>query len=109
MARAVPAVPNQDVAVVDTAGKPSRDWFTFFDLLAKLLRERLATTGTATFAAATTVAVTFAQALTDANYNVTIDSPANRTHWVTSKTTTGFTINASASNSDTVGWTVVRR
>ena len=64
--------------------------------------------GGATFSASTTVAVTFPVAEPDANYLIFIDTPANVTHWVTSKSTTGFTINASASNSNTVGWLLIR-
>jgi hypothetical protein len=64
--------------------------------------------GTATFSAATTVAVTLPVAEPDANYLIFISSPANRTHWITSQTASGFTINASASNSDTVGWLLIR-
>lgn len=64
--------------------------------------------GGATFSASTTVAVTLPIAEPDANYLIFIDSPANVTHWVTSKSTTGFTINASASNSNTVGWLLIR-
>jgi hypothetical protein len=64
--------------------------------------------GTATFAAATTVAVTLPIAEPDANYLIFFDNPANQTLWVTSKTASGFTINSSASNSTTVGWLLIR-
>lgn len=64
--------------------------------------------GVATFSASTTAAVTLPIAEPNANYLIFIDSPANVTHWVTSKSTTGFTINASASNSNTVGWLLIR-
>lgn len=64
--------------------------------------------GVATFSSGTTVSVTFPVAETNSSYLIFIDSPANITHWVTSKSTTGFTINASASNSNTVGWLLVR-
>jgi type IV secretory pathway component VirB8 len=64
--------------------------------------------GTATFAAATTVAVTLPIAETNANYLIFFDNPANQTLWVTSKTASGFTINSSVSNSTTVGWLLIR-
>lgn len=64
--------------------------------------------GTATFSASTTVAVTFPVAESDANYLILYDSPANQYMWTTSKSTTGFTINSSASNSNTVGWVLIR-
>ena len=60
--------------------------------------------GSATFAAATSVVVTTGYTMASAAYSVTIDANTNRTFWVTGKTTTQFTINAAASNSDTVGW-----
>lgn len=64
--------------------------------------------GSATFAAATTRAVTFGTAQVDTNYYITIAANANKTFWVTSKTTSGFTLNASAVSSDTVDWMLVR-
>jgi len=60
--------------------------------------------GSATFAAATSVVVTTGYTMASANYSVNIDANTNRTFWVTGKTTTQFTINAAAANSDTVGW-----
>lgn len=65
-------------------------------------------TGRATFAAATTFAVTFSIAEADANYSIFIDSPENNTFWVTGKATTGFTINAASATSVTVGWLLIR-
>lgn len=65
--------------------------------------------GVATFAAATTVAVTFPVAEPDANYGIYLDNPANQTLWVTSKGTGGFTINASVANSTVVNWLLIRR
>lgn len=64
--------------------------------------------GTATFAGGTTKAVTFATAEGDANYKVCITAGANKTFWVTSKGTGGFTLNASATSSDTVDWFLFR-
>lgn len=65
-------------------------------------------TGAATFTAATTVAVTFAKAQPDTSYRVILGAEANKTFWVTSKTTAGFTLNASATSSDVVNWKVER-
>lgn len=64
--------------------------------------------GTATFLASTSVSVTLPNAEVDANYLIFFDNPANQTLWVTSKSTTGFTINSSTSNSTTVGWLLIR-
>jgi hypothetical protein len=64
--------------------------------------------GTAAFSAGTSIAVTFPVAEANANYLIFLDSPANQTLWVTSKATTGFTINSSVSNSTTVGWLLIR-
>lgn len=69
---------------------------------------RNAYSGTATFAAATTVAVSFGTAQPDTTYGVNITGSANKTFWVTTKTVNGFTINASSSSSDTVDWFVFR-
>jgi len=64
--------------------------------------------GTATFAAATTKAVAFGTAEPDASYYVALSGNAAGYCWVTSKATTGFTINCSASNSNTVDWILIR-
>lgn len=109
MARSVPKVPAPSDPAVDASGRLSTLLWNFLDLLTRVLTERLPVTGTATFAAGTSVAVTFAVAEPNTTYSVHIEAVANRTYWVTSKATTGFTINASASNSDTVGWTLIRR
>lgn len=64
--------------------------------------------GTATFVAATTVAVTFASAATppNTNYKVALGGNVAGFCWVTAKTLTGFTINCSVSNSNTTDWSV---
>jgi len=62
--------------------------------------------GTATFGGATTCAVTFPYAMQNANYRVLLGPSDNKTYWVTSKTTTGFTLNASATSSATVDWMI---
>jgi hypothetical protein len=64
--------------------------------------------GSTTFSAATTAAVTLTKTQPDANYIVTLGPQANKTFWVTSKTTSGFTLNASSSSSDVVDWAVTR-
>jgi hypothetical protein len=66
----------------------------------------------ATFATSGTVAVTFAGLslpdLPDDQYIVKLSPGANQTFWVTSKATTGFTINSSSGSSTaTVGWEIV--
>lgn len=80
-------------------------WRRFF----RGLLARSSVSGTETFSAGTTVAVTLATPLPDTDYNVLLSTPENKTFWVTSPTTTGFTLNASASTSATVGYTIVRR
>lgn len=74
----------------------------------KIKLNNISDTGTSTFAAATTVAVTLPVEEPDTNYFVLFENPANQILWVTSKTTTGFTVNSSVSNSTTVGWFVLR-
>jgi hypothetical protein len=64
--------------------------------------------GTAVFVASATVNVTLQVAEVNANYSVFLENTGNRTLWVTSKTTTGFTINASASSSDSAAWLLIR-
>ena len=63
--------------------------------------------GTSTFAAGTTVAASLGVTLPSAAYKIVISAGANKTFWWTSKTTTGFTLNASSSSSDTVDWMVI--
>lgn len=69
-----------------------------------------AITGSVTFAASTTATVTFASLglpdQFDTNYQVFVGAggTVGRDYKVTSKSTTGFTVTASSSNSDTVGW-----
>jgi len=64
--------------------------------------------GAATFAAATTNAVSFGVTLSSATYQVSLGQSATSTSppWITSKTTTGFTINFSANFTGTVDWIV---
>lgn len=65
-------------------------------------------TGTVTFSASTTATVTFPTAEADTSYAIFLESSGNVTLWVSSKTTGGFTVNASSSNSNTVRWLLVR-
>lgn len=64
--------------------------------------------GSVTFASSTTATVTFPNAEVDGNYYVALGPQANKTFWVSGKGTSGFTINASSSSSDTVEWIMVR-
>lgn len=97
-------LPHPSAQLVDQDGRIAREWLP---ALNEIFR-RLPTVGTATFVADTSVAVTLPVAQPDTNYTVTINGVDNRTYWVTAKSTTGFTLNASASNSDVVGWAVMR-
>lgn len=66
--------------------------------------------GTATFAAGTTVAVSFGTAEADASYYVELTAQADPVGrlWVSGKGTGGFTINNSSSTSIAVDWLLVR-
>lgn len=65
--------------------------------------------GSATFATAASVAVTFATAEPNSTYFISISGSANETYWVTSKGTGGFTLNSSnASSTATVDWHLIR-
>jgi len=55
--------------------------------------------GTAVFTGAASVTVAFNAAEPDANYNIGLGPQANETMWVTSKTTSGFTLNSSNASS----------
>lgn len=62
-------------------------------------------------ASTTSVAVTFSNgAEPDASYSIFLDLPFNTDAWVTSKTTTGFTINVATSSgsAQTIGWILAR-
>jgi len=94
-----PILPDARTKLQDTS------WYRFF----RRLLARSPVSGAETFSAGTTVAVTLAIPLPDTEYNVLIDAPENKQFWTTSKTATGFTLNASSSTSATVGYTIVRR
>ena len=66
--------------------------------------------GTSTFpGSGTTVTVVLPVALPDTNFRVAVSANRNETIWVTAKTTTGFTLNSSVSNSGaTVEWVIMR-
>jgi hypothetical protein len=104
MTRPLPGLPHPSVKLVGADGRVTREWLALF---AELCR-RVPVTGTATFAAATSVAVTLPAPESDAGYRVLIEGAAARSHWPSGKTTTGFTLNASTANSDTVAWALLR-
>lgn len=109
MTQSIPSPPHQDSPLVDRSPRMAWEWYDWIFKLLRTLRLNTPLTGTVTFAAATTAAVTFDTAEASADYNVILDIPENRTAWVTSKATTGFTVNVSSSSSATYGWTLVRR
>lgn len=65
--------------------------------------------GTCTFpGGGTTCAVTLPQTEPVTTYRVVLGCNANKTFWVTSKATGGFTINASGTSSDSCDWRLAR-
>lgn len=65
--------------------------------------------GTATFSTSGTKTVTFTLNEPDTNYRVVITGNASESFWVTSKATTGFTLNSSNSSSTaTIEWIMLR-
>lgn len=105
----IPEAPlSADEVLVPGTNRFSRRVWRFLVDLVAALKNRVPITGTATFAAATTATVTFATAEPDANYQVYFSAPDNKTYWASSKTTAGFQANASGSNSNTVGWQLIR-
>lgn len=65
--------------------------------------------GTATFATAATVSVSFGTAESDTSYFIVLSGNANETFYWSSKTVSGFTINSSnGSSTATVDWMIVR-
>lgn len=71
-----------------------------------ILAATSAVNGTLTFAAETSKAVTFATPLANANYRVQLDSSAFVGLRVTGKTVAGFTVEATAAFTGTVGYDV---
>jgi hypothetical protein len=78
---------------------------TVYNSYNKLLRGE---TGSGQFAAATSDAVALTRTQPNANYrvSVTFTSDPGGYGWVTSKTTSGFTVNCSASTSATYDWSI---
>jgi Pectate lyase superfamily protein len=65
--------------------------------------------GTKTFQSSAAAAVTFATAEADASYYLTLSGSAGETFWVSSKATTGFTLNSSnATSTAVVDWHLIR-
>lgn len=99
------------VTIADTADFKGNNGTSFSGIPASYRRTN-SVTGTSTFATAATVAVSFTspgQTETDALYKVSMAGSANETVWVTSKATTGFTINSSnATSVAKVDWVVYR-
>jgi hypothetical protein len=108
MTQALPEPPTANERVLDSSGKLTIEFYRFFNQLVNVLRVRLSITGTATFAAGTTIAVVLDNELPNTDYRVAVEATENNTFWITSKATTGFTINAASSSSATVGWVLTR-
>lgn len=108
--RAIPAPPglDTDVSIDPKAGRIARRLYSFFADLIAALNNRVPITGSVTFAAATTAAVTFDKPEAADTYKVFFDSPEDNFLWATSRTTTGFTANAKNSTSETFGWQIIR-
>lgn len=109
MAWDLPTLPTPNVVIVaEKSTRPSLDYFRFFSTLLQVLLNRLPVTGTASFAAATTATVTFGTPEANANYDVWFAAPDGKTYWASSKSTTGFTANASASVTADVRYQIIR-
>ena len=87
---------------------PNGAWYIGVQSISQTATEAKNLRGTATFAAATSIAVTFGTAEPDASYFIALSGNAAGYCWVTAKGTGGFTINCSASNSNTVDWHLIR-
>ncbi len=109
MSRAVPDPPHPSHGLVDTTARMARVWTDWLRKFVPAIRYNTPLTGTVTFATATTAAVAFDTAEASTDYNVLVEAPEDRRVWITSKATTGFTINVSASSTAVYTWTVVRR
>jgi len=64
--------------------------------------------GSAVFAAASSVAVTFTVSQPDSTYSVTLENPLTSAASVTNKTTSGFTVSYSGNQTTTVNYVVTR-
>ena len=105
-------LPHPNSELVSALVKQGRKAFVltteWFRALSDITRA-LPVTGTVEFSAATTAAVLFDVPEQTVSYNVLIEAPEDRRVWVTSKSTTGFTLNVSSSSSGVYGWAIVRR
>lgn len=115
MTTAMPNVPNPETPVLERgangqtfANRLAREWRKFFSDLTSFLGKKLPLRGAATFAAGTTAAVVFDTPEPSANYQIYASPPDSKTYWATSKTVNGFTLNASANVTGTVGWQLLR-
>ena len=104
----IPQVPDPSAAVSEQQGRPSRVWYSFFRSLRAVVEQRLPEAGTVTFTAGTVKSVSFATSQPDANYGVMFEPANGVSFWATAKTAAGFTANASAVNSLTVRWYLIR-
>lgn len=100
--------------VVDPERRWTLDWYNWlvaliadYTALITAANARVVT-GSATFVASTTVAVTLPSTQVNTSYAIVYDSPEDNYFWTTSKTTTGFTANAKTSTSAIVRWTLIR-
>jgi hypothetical protein len=95
-------------ALVDARGVATRE---FHQWLSEVC-DRLPITGTATFAAGTSVVVDFTAAgladQVDTNYIVVLEPVEDKTFWVTSKNVGDFTLNASVATSAEIKWALLR-
>ena len=82
------------------------DITTAYGTVEDYLASTAAISGTATFTAETSKAITFSTALSTASYSVFIDSGEFTSFKITSKATTGFTITASTTFTGTVRYAV---
>lgn len=109
MSRAIADPPHPSHGLVVASLHMARVWTDWLRKFVPAIRHNTPITGTVTFAAATSAAVAFDTAEASTDYNVMVEPPEDRRWWITSKATTGFTINVSSSSSAVYTWTVVRR
>lgn len=109
MPSSLPAAPSPETAISLNSPMPiSRGLWRFFVDLIAALTNRTPVVGSVTFAAATTAAVTFTTAEGNANYNIWPAAPDTKVYWASSKTTTGFTMNASGVHTGAVAYQLIR-
>lgn len=111
MSRTVPQPPHPSVGMVEKvldALRATREWYDWIIAFAVNVRFNTPLTGSKAFSAATSAAVTFITPEPTANYTVLVEAPEDRRVWITSKATTGFTINVSSASSATYEWVVIR-